>query len=113
MFSKYAVGLIFFPGGYGTLDEFYDSLTLIQTEKIHRLPVAMVGKDFWGGQLKWVRETMLDKFGHISPEDMHLFHLTDDPADAVRHICEHLAQRDRELGGRFQKWDTPEGKVIP
>ena len=113
MFSKYAVGFIFFPGGFGTLDEFYDTVTLIQTGKIHRLPVALVGKDFWGGQLRWLRETACERFEHVSPQDMDLFHLTDDPADAVRHICEHLAPRDRELPRGAQKWDTPEGKVMP
>jgi hypothetical protein len=113
MFSKYAVGLIFFPGGYGTMDEFYDTITLIQTGKIHRLPVALVGSDFWGGQMKWVRETMLDKFDHISAEDLDLMIVTDEPADAVRHICENLSSRDREPVPEFEKWDTPEGKVMP
>ena len=113
MFSKYAVGFIFFPGGFGTLDEFYDTVTLIQTGKIHRLPVALVGKDFWGGQLRWLQETACERFEHVSPQDMDLFHLTDDPADAVRHICGHLAPRDRELPRGAQKWDTPEGKVMP
>jgi len=113
MFSKYAVGLIFFPGGYGTLDEFYDTITLIQTGKIHRLPVALMGSDFWSGQLAWIRETMLHRFDHISPEDLDLVHLTDDPAEAVRYLCEHLAPRDREPMASSRKWDTPEGKVIP
>jgi hypothetical protein len=113
MFSKYAVGLMFFPGGFGTLDEFFDVITLVQTGKIHRLPVVLLGKDFWGGQLEWIRETVQERFGHISPEDMDLFHLADDPAEAVRYICEHLAPRDREPVAEFLKWDTPEGKVIP
>ena len=113
MFSKYAVGFIFFPGGYGTLDEFYDTITLIQTGKIHRLPVALMGTDFWGGQLAWIRETMLERFDHISPEDLDLVHLTDDPAEAVRFICENLAPRDREPMPDFEKWDTPDGKVMP
>ena len=113
MFLKYAHGFIVFPGGYGTMDEFYDTITLIQTEKIHRLPVALMGKDFWAGQLEWIRKVMLERFDHISPADMSLFHLTDDPVEAVRHICEHLAPRDREPAPEFQKWDTPEGKLIP
>ena len=113
MFSKYAVGFIFFPGGYGTMDEFYDTVTLIQTGKIHRLPIALMGKDFWSQHLDWVRGTMLRQFGTISPEDMDLFVLTDTPADAVRHICENLSPRDRDVASHFQKWDTPEGKVIP
>jgi len=113
MFSKYAIGLIFFPGGYGTLDEFFDVITLIQTGKIHRLPVALMGTDFWGGQLEWIREVVLGRFGHVSPEDLDLVYLTDEPADAVRYVCEHLAPRDREPVAALRKWDTPEGKVMP
>jgi hypothetical protein len=113
MFSKYAVGFIFFPGGYGTMDEFYDTITLIQTGKIHRLPVVLLGRDFWEGQLQWVRKTMLGRFENISPEDLDLLHLEDDPREAVRYICEHLAPRDREPVSELLKWDTPEGKVIP
>jgi len=113
MFSKYAVGFIFFPGGYGTMDEFYDTMTLIQTSKIYRLPVVLFGADFWRGQLEWMRRTMLERFEHISPEDLLLVYLTDDPAGAVRHICENLAPRDREPTPEALKWDTPDGKVIP
>ena len=113
MFSKYAVGFIFFPGGYGTMDEFYDTITLIQTEKIHRLPVVLIGTDFWRGQLKWLREIALERFKYVSPEDMDLMHLADDPAEAVRFVCEHLAPRDREPVSDAQKWDTPEGKLMP
>ena len=113
MFSKYAIGLIFFPGGFGTLDEFYDVTTLIQTGKIHRLPVALVGSEFWNGQLEWLKKVALARFGMISPEDLDLVHLTDSPAAAVRYICEHLSPRDRESVAEFRKWDTPEGKVMP
>ncbi len=113
MFSKYAVGLVFFPGGFGTLDEFFDTSTLIQTDKIHRLPVVLLGRDFWQGQLDWLRGTVLDQYRHVSPEDLELFHLTDGPEDAVDHICRHLAQRDREPVAAAGKWETPEGKVMP
>jgi uncharacterized protein (TIGR00730 family) len=112
-FVYLAKALVIFPGGFGTMDEFYDSATLVQTEKIHRLPIVLMGKDFWSGELKWVRETMLGRFEHISPRDLDQFFLTDSPAEAVRYICEHLAPRDREPVAAFQKWDTPEGKVIP
>jgi hypothetical protein len=113
MFSKYACGFIFFPGGYGTLDEFFDTITLIQTGKIHRLPVSLMGSDFWQGQLDWLRETVLERFDHILPEDLDLVRLTDDPAAAVRHVVEHLSARDRETRAEVGKWDTPEGKVMP
>ena len=113
MFSKYACGLIFFPGGYGTLDEFFDTITLIQTGKIHRLPVSLIGTDFWQGQIDWLRETVRERFEHILPEDLDLFRLTDDPAEAVRHIVENLSARDRETWPEIGKWDTPEGKLMP
>jgi len=113
MFSKYARGFIFCPGGYGTLDEFFDTVTLIQTGKIHRLPVALIGMDFWQGQLDWIRETVHDRFRHILPEDLDLWHATDDPAEAVRYIVENLSARDRETWPEMGKWDTPEGKVMP
>ena len=113
MFSKYAAGLVFFPGGFGTLDEFHDLMTLIQTEKVHRLPLVLFGRDFWEGLLAWLRETVLERFGHVSPEDLLLYHLTDDPADAVGYICDHLVSRDREPVPTQKKWDTPEGKVMP
>ena len=113
MFSKYASGLIFMPGGFGTLDEFFDTITLIQTEKIHRLPVALIGSDFWQGQLEWLRATVRDGFGHIGPEDLDLVHMTDDPAEAVRHIVANLSERDRQTWPDTSKWETPEGKVMP
>ena len=113
MFSKYATGLLFFPGGYGTLDEFFDMITLMQTGKIHRLPTVLMGKEFWQGQLDWMRTTVLERFGHISPEDLDLMRVTDDPAEAVRHIVEHLSARDRAPWPDVGKWDTPEGKVMP
>lgn len=113
IFSKYACGLMFFPGGYGTLDELFDMITLMQTGKIHRLPTVLVGSEFWQGQLDWMRETVLERFGHISPEDLDLMHVTDDPARAVRFIVEHLSARDRAPWPDIAKWDTPEGKVMP
>jgi len=113
MFSKYATGFIFFPGGYGTLDEFFDMITLVQTEKIHRLPVALVGTDFWRGLMDWMRGVVLERFAHVDPEDLALWHLTDEPAEAVRHIVENLSPRDRKTWPGPSKWDTPEGKVIP
>lgn len=113
MFSKYACGFIFFPGGYGTLDECFDTITLVQTGKIHRLPVALVGTDFWQGQLDWLRDTVCDGFHHIQPEDLEIFRLTNDPAEAVRYVVENLSARDRETWPEVGKWDTPEGKVMP
>ena len=85
MFVKYAAGYVIMPGGFGTLDELFEALTLIQTDKICKFPLVLMGKDYWAGLLHWMRNTM-EKQGMISPEDMDLFHLTDDPDDAVEYI---------------------------
>lgn len=86
MLVKYAQAFIFMPGGFGTLDELFEALTLIQTHKIERVPVIMVGKSFWKGILAWVKETMLAKENNISPEDMDLIFITDNADEVVQHI---------------------------
>ena len=86
MFVKYASGFIIFPGGFGTLDEFFESMTLIQTLKIDPFPVFCVGKDYWSPLVNWLRQIVLDKFGNISSQDMELFRLTDDVAEAVQLV---------------------------
>lgn len=87
MFVKYAQGFIVFPGGFGTLDEFFEAMTLIQTHKITPFPVVLIGTDYWGGLVKWIKETMVEE-KTISPDDINLFRLTDDPDEAVGIICE-------------------------
>ncbi len=82
MFVKYAQGYIVLPGGFGTMDELFESLTLIQTRKTARFPVVLMGVDYWGGLLTWIRTTLLDG-GFISPGDPDLVALTDDPDEAV------------------------------
>lgn len=82
MFVKYAQGFVAFPGGFGTLDELFESLTLIQTGKSTRFPIVLMGTDFWEGMIDWLRETVLEA-GNIAPDDADLFQLTDDPAEAV------------------------------
>lgn len=88
-FVKYSVGYIFMPGGYGTLDEFFEVLTLVQTHRISRFPLILYGKDYWSGLLKWIRGT-LEKNSYISPGDLDLVHLTDDPKEAVQLIMDYL-----------------------
>ncbi|MHC5022441.1 MAG: LOG family protein [Planctomycetota bacterium] len=88
MFVKYAHGFVIFPGGFGTMDEFFESLTLIQTLKITPFPVVLIGTDFWAGLMDWMRETMCEQFQTISPSDFDLFHLTDDPDEAVQIVHE-------------------------
>lgn len=88
MLVKYAQAFIFMPGGFGTLDELFEALTLIQTHKIERVPVILMGTDFWKGLLQWIEKTVLKKAGNISPEDMDLFFVTDDVEAAVKHVSE-------------------------
>jgi uncharacterized protein (TIGR00730 family) len=82
MFVKYSVGFIVFPGGYGTLDEMFESLTLIQTGKIVHFPVVLVGRSYWSGLLSWLRETAATG-QKIDLKDLDIFTVTDDPAEAV------------------------------
>ncbi|HNV98151.1 MAG TPA: TIGR00730 family Rossman fold protein [Chitinophagales bacterium] len=86
MLVKYAQAFIFMPGGFGTLDELFEALTLIQTHKIERVPVIMVGKTYWKGLLAWMRDTMLHKEHNISEEDLDLFFVSDEPEEIVQHI---------------------------
>ncbi len=85
MLVKYAVAFICMPGGYGTLDEFFEAITLIQTKKIRPFPVILVGSDFWKGLLTWMEKTLF-KQGTISPEDLSLFHILDDPDKIIETI---------------------------
>jgi hypothetical protein len=82
MFVKYSTAFVIFPGGYGTLDELFESLTLIQTRKIRNFPVVLYGSDYWEGMLRWIKEKMLGT-AYISGEDLGLLHLTDSPAEVV------------------------------
>ena len=88
MFVKYACGFIIFPGGFGTMDEFFESLTLIQTLKIDPFPVVCIGHEFWDGLLVWMRDCMLDRYAAIDQNDMSLFSVTDDVDEAVRIILD-------------------------
>jgi len=87
MFVKYSQGFIVMPGGFGTLDDLFEAITLIQTNKIGRFPIVLVGTEFWGGLLDWVKSTMLS-FGNISPKDLDLINLVDSPTEAVKVIDE-------------------------
>jgi uncharacterized protein (TIGR00730 family) len=91
MFVRYASGFVVFPGGFGTLDELFESLTLIQTGKIRNFPVILMGRDYWGGLLDWIVERPLGE-DKISPEDVELYTLTDDP-DEAREVLQSAAHR--------------------
>ncbi|CAN5129919.1 hypothetical protein BH09ACT13_BH09ACT13_08400 [soil metagenome] len=92
MFVKAAEGFVIFPGGFGTQDELWEALTLIQTRKIGHFPVVLFDSDYWGELLDWMREEMLED-GLISPEDVDLLMLTDDPQEAVKLIVSHYDLR--------------------
>jgi len=89
MFVKYAMGFVVLPGGYGTLDELFEALTLIQTHKTVKFPVVLMGTSFWSGMLDWLTASVLEE-GNISAEDQDLFVITDDPdeaADTIHEFC--------------------------
>ena len=77
MFVKYSQGFVVMPGGFGTLDELFEAITLIQTKKIEKFPIILVGTDYWEGLLDWIKKTLLDKFQNISATDLDLIHLVD------------------------------------
>jgi hypothetical protein len=85
MFLKYSCAVVVLPGGFGTMDEFFESITLIQTNKMPGCPVYLMGAEFWQGLVDWLREVMLPA-GNISPEDLDFFTLTDDLDDVVAGI---------------------------
>src|SRR3954447_4854731 len=84
-FVRYAIGFVVLPGGFGTLDEMFEALTLSQTDKIRHFPVVLVGKDYWGGLVDWIRARLLEE-GKISHGDMDLFRICDDPKDVVSAV---------------------------
>ena len=87
-FVKYSIAFVFMPGGFGTLDEFFEVLTLVQTGRISRFPLILIGRDYWSGLLKWMEKIMLEK-GFISRGDEKLFSLTDDAEEAIEIILEY------------------------
>jgi uncharacterized protein (TIGR00730 family) len=91
MFMKYSQGFIVMPGGFGTLDEMFEALTLIQTKKVGRFPIVLVGKKYWAGLIDWIRETLVDE-GMIAESDMNLFSIVDKPEDAVGVIDEFYSK---------------------
>jgi uncharacterized protein (TIGR00730 family) len=87
MFLKYAQGFVAMPGGFGTMDELFEALTLIQTKKVMTSPVILMGKDYWAGLVEWLRRRMLDD-GNITEKDLSLFVMTDDPKIAVKTVVD-------------------------
>ena len=97
MFAKYSMAFVVFPGGFGTLDELFEALTLIQTGKVSSFPVVLVGKAYWQGLVDWLSTTMVRE-GKIGPGDLKLFHVTDDPAEVLRLIQQAKGNGTRNAG---------------
>ncbi len=89
MFIKYALAYIILPGGFGTMDELFEALTLIQTKKVKSFPLILMGSDYWSGLLDWLKKTMLEK-EMILPSDMEMIQIIDEPEDVVRHIKKYV-----------------------
>ncbi|WBL21218.1 MULTISPECIES: TIGR00730 family Rossman fold protein [unclassified Zunongwangia] len=83
MFVKYSQGFVVMPGGFGTLDELFEAITLIQTHKIDKFPIILVGSDFWSGLVEWIKTTLLDSFKNISAPDMDLVQVVDTPEEVI------------------------------
>ena len=83
MFVKYSQGFVVMPGGFGTLDELFEAITLIQTNKIEKFPIILVGTEFWSGIMDWVKSTLLEKFGNISATDLDLINLVDTEVEVI------------------------------
>ena len=88
MFIKYAQGFIVLPGGYGTLDEMFEALTLIQTKKSGKFPIILIGTEFWSGLINWIKDVLLKEENNISKEDLDLIKIVDSPEEAVKQINE-------------------------
>jgi uncharacterized protein (TIGR00730 family) len=100
MFVKYATAFIVFPGGYGTLDELFEALTLIQTGKVKHFPVILFGATYWSGLVEWLTRTVADE-RKINRSDLHLFRVTDDPAEAARIVIEARRSKPDDSVGRI------------
>jgi len=102
MFVKYAEGFVVLPGGFGTLDELFESLTLVQTQKVRGFPIVLVGTQFWAGLIDWIRDTVAQR-GLISPDDIDLLHVVDDPDEAVRIVIERGAELRAQEDGAAER----------
>ncbi len=122
MFVKYSQGFVVMPGGFGTFDELFEALTLRQTRKVTSFPLVLLGSDYWGGLVDWIRDTVLEH-GAINPQDLELLQVTDDPAEAVRvmveanqvELSEHEAAEEEAAEATARAAGEPEdrGSIAP
>jgi uncharacterized protein (TIGR00730 family) len=94
IFVKYSQGFVILPGGLGTLDELFEALTLIQTKKINKRPVVLIGHTYWDGLISWIKSAMLEQEANISPEDLDLFRVVDTADEAVKYIEDFYISHD-------------------
>jgi uncharacterized protein (TIGR00730 family) len=92
MFVKYSQGFVMMPGGFGTMDEFFEVITLVQTDKIADVPMVLVGSEYWGGLVDWIKNVMLKKEGNISAPDMNLFRVADTADEVVEHFNRYYSK---------------------
>ena len=96
MFVKYSQGFVVMPGGFGTLDELFEAITLIQTHKIGKFPIILVGKKFWSGLVDWIKETLLDSHNNISKEDLNLLNIVDTENEVIEILNEFYEKYNLE-----------------
>ncbi|WP_315820645.1 TIGR00730 family Rossman fold protein [Paraflavitalea speifideaquila] len=96
MFTKYSQGFVMMPGGFGTMDEFFEVATLIQTGKMSPVPLILVGSQYWGGLMDWMQETMLQKSNNISAADLDLLKVVDTPEEVVEHVLQFYTKHPLE-----------------
>ena len=101
MFVKYSQGFVCMPGGFGTLDELFESLTLIQTKKIKQRPVLLVGSEYWNGMVDWINEVMLGQNANISSDDINLFKVVDTVDEVIKEIDDFYKDESHELKPNF------------
>ncbi len=99
MFLKYTSAVIIMPGGFGTMDEMFETLTLVQTHKVESLPLILMGKAYWQGLLKWLDASMLQRHGYVSPHDLDLIKITDDPLEAIEFV--NMARGSKKVRANF------------
>ena len=102
MFVKYAQAFVALPGGFGTLDELFEVLTLVQTGKISKVPIILVGTDYWKGMKSWIVDTVFEKEQNISEGDLDLLPITDSPEEVVELINRFYNEKTRELSPNYE-----------
>jgi uncharacterized protein (TIGR00730 family) len=116
MFVRFSLGFVVFPGGFGTLDEFFEAMTLIQTQRTTRFPIVLVDSRYWTPLVRWLRTACLDIYATISPQDLDLFHVTDDPEEGVSVILDHVHSFEADqapTGPHRAPADSPPRPVNP